>query len=238
MGKPSDNSSIDMSYNSSSTADIISHTDTSSSEVSALDGCSCFHNIKIFAVVVGILSLVNGAIAASYLPAVLTTIEQKFELGSSTSGLIVSSYEIGAVVAVIVISYFGHYGHIPRILAIGSLIIGVGTIMFCIPHWISPAYTDQVVLGQGHVNFSIASCSMEISSENSQRCSDKDKFSGSTLYISIFIIAQIIIGIGSSPIMTIAISYIDNAVKRKVSGEYIGKLYIQLLSVVSQFLNH
>ena len=46
--------------------------------------------------------LVNG-----FVNVVITTLERRFDLTSAESGLIASSYDIGSILAVIPISYFG-----------------------------------------------------------------------------------------------------------------------------------
>ena len=46
--------------------------------------------------------LVNG-----FVNVVITTLERRFDLTSAESGLIASSYDIGSVLSVVPISYFG-----------------------------------------------------------------------------------------------------------------------------------
>ena len=187
----------------------------------------CCRNVKMFTVFMCLLSCMNGSIAASYLPSVLTTIEHKFKLGSSTSGLIVSSYEIGATIAVIFVSFLGHHRHIPLILGWGSVIIGIGSAVFSLPHFISPNYTDEYVTGHltGYTNSSSVIplyCSTSSSAPNtSAECSNNTEISQRGFYIAIFIIAQTLIGVGSSPILTIGLTYIDNHVSSRTSSTYI-----------------
>lgn len=187
----------------------------------------CCQNIKMFTVFLCLLTCMNGSIAASYLPAVLTTIEQKFKLGSFTTGLIVSSYEIGATIAVMLVSFLGHHSHIPLILGWGSLIIGVGTVVFSLPHFIAPTHTEDYVLGllTTHVN-STSTIPLYCSTSNNVgnttiECADNKDLSERGLYIAIFIIAQTLIGVGSSPILTIGLTYIDNHVSTRTSSTYI-----------------
>jgi solute carrier organic anion transporter family, member 3A len=96
------------------------------------------------------------ALASGYISSVITTIEKRFEIPSSHSGLIASSYEIGNVFTVIFVSYAGSRKHIPLWIAIGrffalfdgeiwstdagvistgSIIMGIGSMVFMVPHF-------------------------------------------------------------------------------------------------------
>lgn len=63
------------------------------------------------------------ALSSGYINSVITTIEKRFEIPSSLSGLIASSYEIGNVITVIFVSYLGSTRHIPVWIAIGKFTI-------------------------------------------------------------------------------------------------------------------
>ena len=189
---------------------------------------TCFKSIKMYTFALAVLSIVNGAVAAAYLPAVVTTLEQVFELGSSTTGLIVGSYEIGATIAAILVSYLGHHGHIPRIIAIGAIIIATGSAVFSVPHFISPAYSEKLSNEDIYSNISVYTnisqfCNESYSSDHSSTSCAKTAFSGSVSTIAVFILAQTLLGIGSAPILTIGLTHIHNNVKKGSSDDYIGK---------------
>lgn len=64
----------------------------------------------------------------------IPTIEHRFRLSSQRSGLLLSVYDIAAASLVIPISYFGEAGHKPRWLGGGCLIMGIGGLIFALPH--------------------------------------------------------------------------------------------------------
>lgn len=185
-------------------------------------------NVKVFTFFMCALSCINGSIAASYLPAVITTMEQRFELGSLESGIIVSSYEVGATIAVIFVSYIGHHQHIPLILGWGTFLVGLGSAIFSIPHFVAQSYSSQLhsdaasSVTNGSSNLTVCN-HFHIPQFAQTLCSKQDISSSNGLFIAIFIIAQTVIGVGSTPILTIGISYIDNHVSEKASSQYLGK---------------
>jgi len=186
--------------------------------------CRCGHRlatIQTFVALMCILACINGAIAASYLPAVLTTIEQRFELGSATSGLVVASYEIGATLTVIFVSYLGHHRHIPVWLGVGNILIGIGSVVFSLPHFIAPKYSETLSL-LGTIKDSTNGSCVELQLHCTDLRSNDSKQSMS-LYIGIFIVAQTLIGIGSTPILTLGLSYVDKHVSRRTSAIYLGE---------------
>ena len=65
------------------------------------------------------------ALSSGYINSVITTIEKRFEIPSSLSGLIASSYEIGNVITVIFVSYLGSTRHIPVWIAIGKYLLSL-----------------------------------------------------------------------------------------------------------------
>ena len=98
-------------------------------------------NVKMFIFHCCMFSTVSGALIAGYVNSVITTIEKRFDIGSSHSGLIAASVELGSLLAVLFVSYFGGSRHIPLWIGCGAFLQGVGAIIFTLPHFLTQSYT-------------------------------------------------------------------------------------------------
>lgn len=81
--------------------------------------------------------LVNGCINV-----VITTIEKRFGLRSSQTGLVASGYDIASFVCLVPVTYFGGRkgASKPRWIGIGIALMGLGSLVFSLPHFITGAY--------------------------------------------------------------------------------------------------
>lgn len=79
--------------------------------------------------------VVNGLVNIS-----ISTIEKRYELKSSLTGLISSSYDISFCLLSLFVSFFGERGHKPRWLSFASFMIGLGAFVFSLPRFFSGAY--------------------------------------------------------------------------------------------------
>lgn len=73
---------------------------------------------------------------------VITTIEKRFGLRSSQTGLVASGYDIASFVCLVPVTYFGGRSGAskPRWIGIGMALMGVGSLVFSLPHFLVGAY--------------------------------------------------------------------------------------------------
>lgn len=81
--------------------------------------------------------LVNGCINV-----VITTIERRFGLRSSQTGLVASGYDIASFLCLVPVTYFGGRASAskPRWIGGGMALMGIGSLVFAMPHFLVAQY--------------------------------------------------------------------------------------------------
>ncbi|XP_075296261.1 solute carrier organic anion transporter family member 1C1 isoform X3 [Opisthocomus hoazin] len=118
---------------------------------------SCCGSIKIF---LGALSFVYfaKALSGSYLKSTITQIERRFDIPSSLVGIIDGSFEIGNLLIIILVSYFGAKLHRPRIIGAGCLIMSAGTFLIAMPQFFMGRYRYERFPSTINSTVSISPC--------------------------------------------------------------------------------
>ncbi len=109
------------SYLPSRNSSSVNHSQLMKSRITPKITFSYF-TFQVFVLLLSILVTLQQALSSGYLNSVITTIEKRYEIPSSISGIIASMYEIGNVITVIFVSYLGSRRHIPVWIGMGKSI--------------------------------------------------------------------------------------------------------------------
>ncbi|KFP27642.1 Solute carrier organic anion transporter family member 1C1 [Colius striatus] len=189
---------------------------------------SCCGGIKIF---LGALSFVYfaKALSGSYLKSTITQIERRFDIPSSLVGVIDGSFEIGNLLIIILVSYFGAKLHRPRIIGAGCLIMSAGTFLIAMPQFFMGRYQYERFPSTINSTVNTSPCLQDKSQtplsalEKSQEKTNAgcEKEAGSSMWIYV-LLGNLLRGIGETPIQPLGITYIDDYAIEENAALYIG----------------
>nr|XP_056704794.1 solute carrier organic anion transporter family member 4C1 [Euleptes europaea] len=171
------------------------------------------NNAEGYLVFYSLLSVFQGIIVNGLINVSISTIEKRYELNSSLTGLISASYDIAFCVLCLFISFYGERGHKPRWLALASFLIGLGSLVFSLPHFASGVYKygekvdDTCPVTNGQFYNTTCTRGSESSLPN---------------YLYVFILGQLILGAGGTPLYTLGTAFIDDSVPKHKAAVYIG----------------
>ncbi|XP_069892897.1 solute carrier organic anion transporter family member 4A1-like [Dipodomys merriami] len=205
--KPGSQGAGDMRYASSGTQGLLCGWRTFTPRC-----LQAFNTPKGFLFFLCAASFLQGMTVNGFINTVVTSIERRFDLHSYESGLIASSYDIAACLCLTFVSYFGGNGHKPRWLGWGVLILGAGSLVFTLPHFMAGRY--EVTVDEG-----VGTCQ----ANQSVACSDRT--SGLSSYRLVFMLGQFLHGVGATPLYTLGVTYLDENVKSSYSPIYIAIFY-------------
>uniref|UniRef100_A0A674P1P9 Solute carrier organic anion transporter family member n=1 Tax=Takifugu rubripes TaxID=31033 RepID=A0A674P1P9_TAKRU len=77
------------------------------------------------------------ALSGSYMKSTITQLERRFDIPSYLIGVIDGSFEIGNLLVIAFVSYFGAKLHRPKIIGVGCVLMSIGTFIIALPHFIT-----------------------------------------------------------------------------------------------------
>ncbi|XP_013048878.1 solute carrier organic anion transporter family member 4C1 isoform X1 [Anser cygnoides] len=178
------------------------------------------NNPEGYLAVYSLLAIFQGIVVNGLINISISTIEKRYELNSSLTGLISASYDIAFCILSLFVSFFGERGHKPRWLAFSAFMLGLGSLIFSLPHFSSGKYH----FGAKRED----TCQISGTSSTNFTCSANTKSSLSN-YLYVFILGQLLLGVGGTPLYTLGTAFIDDSVPKHKSSLYIGIGYAMSL---------
>lgn len=145
---------------------------------------------------------------------VLTTLERRFNLQSADVGVIASSFEIGNLALILFVSYFGAKAHRPRLIGCGGIVMALGALLSALPEFLASQYK---ITDSWNKDLGRDVCSN--TSKAGETCGNR---ANTNMMYLLLIGAQVLLGIGATPVQPLGVSYIDDHVRKKDSSLYIG----------------
>lgn len=196
--------------------------------------CSSIERIRHPVVFAGIMMLIimfQISAVGIYVSGTLSTIEKRFQLKSSESGFMTTINDIMGLLFVLPVTYVGHKLHRPRIIACGTLLVGIGTILCALPQFIyaNPNYDDDTNEGNNQTTVSKDYCLADSNQDRNEstKCSTQDiADAGSQIGKAMwFFIGQALTGIGQAPIWPLSLTFLDDNVGKSNMPAYLGKIF-------------
>jgi len=153
--------------------------------------------------------LVNGLINV-----VISSIEKRFGIRSTDTGFIANSYDIASFLCLLPVSYLGGrgIGTKPVWIGAGLAIMGLGSLLFSLPHFVVPPY-HAASGGQ------ITLCNV------TRQCQEEQEDMSENSYKFVFMASQFLHGAGAAPLYTLGVTYIDENIGASSSAFYLGIFY-------------
>uniref|UniRef100_A0A1A8NPK9 Solute carrier organic anion transporter family member n=2 Tax=Nothobranchius rachovii TaxID=451742 RepID=A0A1A8NPK9_9TELE len=177
------------------------------------------------------------ALSGSYMKSTITQLERRFDIPSYLIGVIDGSFEIGNLLVIAFVSYFGAKLHRPKIIAMGCVLMSIGTFIIALPHFIIGRYEFETSVrwmmnstlnsspcrGASAVDLTQDAAPPQVPSTS---C-DGDSNLSMWIYV---LLGNVLRGIGETPVQPLGISYIDDFASEENAALYVG--CVQTISVV------
>ncbi|XP_038143154.1 solute carrier organic anion transporter family member 1C1-like isoform X1 [Cyprinodon tularosa] len=193
---------------------------------------ACCSKLKLFLVSLAFVYF-SKAFGGSYMKSSITQIERRFDIPSSLIGVIDGSFEMGNLLVIAFVSYFGAKLHRPRLIGIGCLLMAIGCYVVALPHFLQGPYKYETSMSHNakiNSTESILPCLSNHSLTEKDETPDVEaikaceKTTGSSMWIYVFL-GNMLRGIGETPIMPLGVSYLDDFSRQENTPFYLACIH-------------
>ncbi|KAM4820446.1 solute carrier organic anion transporter family member 1C1 [Thomomys bottae] len=170
------------------------------------------------------------ALGEGYLKGTITQIEKRFDISSSLVGLIDGSFEIGNLLVITLVSYFGGKLHRPKVIGAGCVIMAAGTLLIALPHFLMEPYNYGKFASSYNSSLSISTCVLDSAGPAPVSTPEKPETNprhacageGSPSAWAYVFVGNLLRGLGETPIQPLGIAYLDDFSSQDHVAFYIG----------------
>uniref|UniRef100_A0A914NWX5 Major facilitator superfamily (MFS) profile domain-containing protein n=1 Tax=Meloidogyne incognita TaxID=6306 RepID=A0A914NWX5_MELIC len=176
------------------------------------------HTAKWLLLFLGICAFNQSFVINAIFPVDLSTLEKRFHMTSTQTGIISSWYDLAVLVVVFPVCHWGNIGHKGRWIGIGSLIMGFGSFISAMPHFISSPWPIDNLNSSDY-----GQCTNRV--ELNEHCESRRRGLLDAWYMNpyflIFLLGQTFHGFGATPLFSLGTAYLDENVSQKSSPVYL-----------------
>uniref|UniRef100_G3U8E9 Solute carrier organic anion transporter family member n=1 Tax=Loxodonta africana TaxID=9785 RepID=G3U8E9_LOXAF len=176
--------------------------------------CQRFNNIRFFMIFYCILLISQGMIFG-LVDLSIDHFQKVYHLKATEILAPSLTYDISSCLVAILIAYYGGRGNRPRWIAVSSILVGMGSLLFSYPYLTGGDY-------QLKIEIEVTGCLCDICQATKVIGTCQDALpSFKSKYTSFFIFGQIVQGIAGIPLYILGITFLDDSVDRYSSGIYL-----------------
>ncbi|XP_048577987.1 solute carrier organic anion transporter family member 4A1 isoform X2 [Nematostella vectensis] len=171
-----------------------------------------------------IFSSIQGMTVNGFTKLILPDIERRYQFKGTDLGVIAASNDASALVLVCFVSFFGGYGNKIRWLGYGAYLTAIGCLMFALPQFlIGPYYPGTFSANRSFTEQDLCYRTQNVTSADEVACISAYK--SDWYYLLVFVIAQLLMGAGTTPLFSLGPAYIDENVHPKSMPIYLSFWY-------------
>lgn len=177
----------------------------------------CFNHRWWLIIFIFLYGFLAEVVVSGFIATTVSSLEKRFTLKSAEVGAFASCSEISAAIVGFIASYYAGLKHKGRFLSIGALTLGIGCIVFALPHFFVGPY-QPVITTSNYTDLCIpkpTSIADQVCNSNSAVAAPARRF------YPIFIVAQLIMGAGYNLLWNVGYAYVDENVHPTSSAMYL-----------------
>jgi organic anion transporter 4A len=200
-----------------------------------------------------IAAFIQNIVMGGAMNVIISSLQKEFYLSSQDTGIYISGYDMGSLISSLIIPILGSYGSKPRWIGFGMLMLCIGCFVNVLPHFIRPKTYNHLLNNslntvddielcfyKNSTGYDFNKCRSSINSTSNDQPSD---FRLNKLKYILFA-SNIINGMSSASLTTLAFSYIEDVSPHRLSAIYESFYYASGalgmgigFMITSQFLN-